>query len=377
MNENFSEFWWEEVTRPVKWVEDVVTNLIDSRMVILKVPLDLPWRHDMRRAINNEFKQRTMNNSVMICEIDVSDDNKNHLSPGRFLLERYGSRETRGAYRESSKITIQEYLSQMAVLKNRIVWIKGVPQDEVSQWEQFITHYRSNNIDEGLFVLEYTGANKFAPSANYTVLDFSNYASSYDVQLFCECVLANYSQYSPQWKTYISVVVSQLCDNDPEIAYELIKNTNFAEQSFLAAVKEISENKEFSRRGEETGHILYYSRHNMEERIRRVWQGQLKVLFPIIEFERVRIIEKYKTRIEDVLSNYDTYQYKDLLTSANDVELGTLSYIMNHRISYGAEDECVPDKELRERIIFLRNCRNQLAHANICSVDEVVKLLEM
>lgn len=59
-----------------------------------------------------------------------------------------------------------------------------------------------------------------------------------------------------------------------------------------------------------------------------------------------------------------------------EVELGTLSYMMRCKVAADKRMLYVPDEADRQRICFLHNCRNKLAHMNCCTPSEVSTLLD-
>ena len=88
MDRMWAEFWWNSITGPNVVVNSVANALLANKMVVLKVPSDLPWRHSMRSAIHTAFKGKSDYNDIVIEPIDVCDDNPNALEPGKFILER-------------------------------------------------------------------------------------------------------------------------------------------------------------------------------------------------------------------------------------------------------------------------------------------------
>lgn len=71
------------------------------------------------------------------------------------------------------------------------------------------------------------------------------------------------------------------------------------------------------------------------------------------------------------------YQYGERLTSPQDVELGTLVYLMGSRDREGLYRLYIPQERTRERIRLLHGCRNQIAHMKCCGVQQVRRLLEL
>ena len=51
INVSWEEFWWNNITGAHVVVSKVADALLENKMVILKVPSDLPWRHSMRLSL--------------------------------------------------------------------------------------------------------------------------------------------------------------------------------------------------------------------------------------------------------------------------------------------------------------------------------------
>ena len=134
---SWEEFWWNNITGAHVVVSKVADALLENKMVILKVPSDLPWRYSMRSSIHTAFQERTDARNVVIEAMDVVDDNPDDLDPGRFLLQKYASSSVACGYREKSKISIQDYILQKDVIKNRILWIKGLEGTTANKWIKF------------------------------------------------------------------------------------------------------------------------------------------------------------------------------------------------------------------------------------------------
>ena len=135
----------------------------------------------------------------------------------------------------------------------------------------------------------------------------------------------------------------------------------------------------FIRRGAEASstHILKYARNKRWSEINhRIWSAQVQTLFPLIELERIELISKYQEEIQEALDQEATYQYGEELTDPIEVELGTMCYLMARRRSDYLYSLYIPDESDRERIHFLHECRNRLAHAETCTVEQVSALLE-
>ena len=376
----WNEFWWTNITGPHRFVSMVAETLLDGRMAVLAVPTDLPWRYAMRGAIHYSFKERMEGSEVLIEPIDVVDDNPENMEPGRFILSRFAPSTVRRGYREKSKVSIQDYIKARNVTKNRIIWVKGLRGEVAQEWIRFCREFHSRSFQEGLFVLEVQGGVGQQEVKPLTLIDFGSFVSSYDVQLFNSTILDWQDRYPDPWKKYIAAVTASLCDTDAEISAILLEDMDFRTQSAMDGLASIAEDPDYARRGEEedSGHVLWHTRHgNMEELKKRIWSAQIQVLFPIIEMERVKVIERGSGVIQEALDTNEIAQFNEPLARAIDVELGTLCYMMKTRTKH--DDSLyilyIPDEKEREWISFIHDCRNRLAHVSCCTSEQIGRLL--
>lgn len=379
---SWEEFWWNNITGAHVVVSKVADGLLENKMVVLKVPSDLPWRYSMRSSIHTAFQERTDTRDVVIEVIDAVDDNPDDLEPGRFLLQKYASSSVSRGYREKSKISMQNYITQKHVIKNRILWIKGLEGTVVNKWIKFCKGFTPKTVTEGLFVLEIHGSVEPLESRFIEYIDFSECVSSYDVQLFNSFVLDEDEEIaygSDLWKKYISTTAALVCDVDAEVSELLLREVDFRKESVSDGIARIAEMPDFSRRGSEDGseHVLWLYRNNKTAELNyRIWASQVQVLFPVIEMERIEIIEKYRDDISQALTANHIEQYGEQITAPMAVELGSLCFMMSHRQDVYRYMLYISDKTDRERIKFLHECRNLLAHVSICNPEQVRKLLD-
>ena len=108
-----------------------------------------------------------------------------------------------------------------------------------------------------------------------------------------------------------------------------------------------------------------------------MWSAQVEVLFPRIETRRLKIIEALRSSTETILDEVPVTQYGESVKDVEDVELGTLIYLMACRTEDNERLLYVPDSALREEIYLLHSCRNNLAHISVCPPDQVRQLLAL
>lgn len=374
----WEEFWWNNITGARTVVDRVAMALLENKMVVLKVPSDLPWRYPMRSAIQTAFNEHTDSRDIVIETIDAADRNPTNMEPGRFILQAYATSTVKAGYREKARISIQDYISDRNVIKNRIIWVKGLDEKSAAKWLQFCRGFSPRSAADGLFVLEVHGKISAPESRYIQQIDFDDCVNSYDVQQFNSFLLADQTSYSTNWKRYISTVAASICGVDAEVSELLLRVVDFRTETAIDGLRRIDEIGDFDRRGDEkhADHPLWHLRaDNIAELLHRIWTAQIQVLFPIIELERQKLVEKWHSTISDALKDNEVVQFGSVLTDPAEVELGTLCYMMSYKVYGDYRMLYIPEDADRERIRFLHECRNKLAHMNCCTPDEVTNLL--
>ncbi len=372
MDSNWAEFWWNNITGANMVVSRVTEALHDTNLVILFVPDDLPWRYEMRTAIEYAFRKNASSENVLVQTIDAADD-CDAQEPGSFLLDRFcTSRAIRTGYREGSTKTIQQYLIANKVLHDSIIWVKGFRPGQAEQWIKFCKGYKSTGVADGVFLLEIKDHISSGDLKSLSVVRFDDWITNYDVQLLNSFILDRGQGYSINWKKYISTLAACLCESDAEVSAELLSITDFSVDEPYVSLKRIDESGVFGSRGRDpkSNHVLALFRAGKNEDLRkRIWTAQVRVLFPLIELERVEYIRKYESEIQDALDNEEIRQYGEIISNPTEVEIGTLAYLVkSYRIS-------MPSSTDRQRIDSLRHYRNTIAHMGCLLPNEVSDLL--
>ncbi len=365
MIDSLDEFWWGNITGPHVLTSKVSEALLDDRMVALVIPSDVPWLNAMRSAIRTDLQRKLYDISVLFHEIDITEDGSEKADPGKLILNKYGSERQRLGYRE--KTPIQDYIVQNKLLEGAVVLVKGVKDTDVAdKWIKFCRGFRKRSKQDGLFILELQAPIRQADMKPMEMIKYSDCLTNYDVQLFNRIVLGDQAKYSDVWKDYIASVSASVCDTDAELSAALIETVNFRRLSVLDGIKAIAES---GAEGSEHAQ-LYLDNRKTEEVEHLVWRAQVQVLFPVIELERVSLIEKWNYDIQKTLNEKYVLQFNEQIRDASNVELGTLDYIINKY------EFCIRDENVRKWISFLHECRNQLAHAKCCTPDQVRQLLD-
>lgn len=377
--DEWQELWWHSITGPHRAVTAVAEALLSNSTVILKVPADLPWRRPMRSAIAEHVRSISGSADTIITQLDVADECSPADEPGRYLLGRFAKNDVFHSYREKSGVSIQDYMIRNGVLKDTIIWIKGVDSAQAAKWLKFCQGYKGS-IEDGLFVLEIHEQISLGGARNIQTVFFDTYVREYDLQVFNSFVLDEQNAYSDSWKKYASAVAASLCKTDAEISELYLRLVDLQKDDPIAGIAALAALPDLARRGEDANstHILsLWRRGDTAELERRVWEAQLQVLFPILEMLRTQIIDELREPLAACLREHPISQFGTPVTDPYDLEFGTLVWLMSKTDEYAMRYLYVPDEALRQRIRFLRDCRNYLAHTSCCSVKQVCELLAL
>lgn len=372
MEMSWADYWWNRVTGPHEVVLAVADALSEGHSVSLRIPGDLPWRHEMRAAVRDALLSSYGLGDVTITTIDGDDLPPEAESPGNYLLERFALVSDRRSYRPRPDKTIQSFIIDRKVLKNRIVWIKGVSESIGEAWLSFCEGYQSTSVDDGLFIIEMASDRYFRGIANVQEVALKDHISVFDARLLNSIMIGDgMSELADARKRYYTALVTHLCGTDVEVAEELISQPDFSKLDIRQLIQRVAEMPVFSRRGSQSeDHILSLCRSRRDDLIaRRIWEAQTESLYPLVEAERLLVITELKDGIDNLIQSPGIMQFEERVQDARDVELGTLVYLMASRQLY------VPEATLRDRIHLLRECRNLIAHNECCSIDQVDNLL--
>ena len=370
MNKTLDEFWWTNITGPQTFVNLVVDALIEGKVPVLHMPDDLPWRQAMRSAVIEKIQKQT-GIDPLIHTIDASDEVPEDMHPGDFILGQ-ADENTATGYRKRSG-SIQNYLSETKAFHKEIFWIKGIAQSDLQRWLQFCQGFSVLSLQTFLFVLEDKSPEQPSVRSPLQVIEFSDRVNRNDVQIFSAFLIAQEKkEISKPWADYISCACANLCDYDAELAALLIQKGNWkVEEPLEMLCKALDEGFNMRGTAEKSNHIFAYLRKNERSEIsQRLWVAQLQTLFPVIEMQRIAVIEEFKIPLQNALDK-GIFQFNKLVTVPQDLEYSALCYGLK---SGGIWIDKLTN--LRNDLYYLRDCRNKLAHHQCCTPEQVRFILE-
>lgn len=377
MHSSSGDFWWKDIAGPQNFVKRVTEILTEQHIPLLSVPADIPWRHSMRNAVVERLVEFDPDLSLNVFIIDASDECPEN-SIGEFLLQKFADKDVADAYRPRSGKTVQAYLSAHKVLANKIIWVKGLEPSHLEAWMDFCRHFKPCSPEAGTFIIESRDLVPAHLPKIFQYVEFVQLVSHYDATLFNSLLMSEKEPALTNLRQgYISVAAAHLCEFDAELSAALLQDERWFQEAPQRMLQELAGEEPFSRRGERSGsrHILSLLRANrMAEVMQRLWTAQLQVLFPILELQRLWIIEQLRPQLENIVQRKHIEQFKQKISSPDELELGTLVHLMDKRDD-GTRWLDIPDGRLRNAIVKLRNCRNILAHRHQCCSPEDVDFI--
>lgn len=375
---SFSQ-WWENITGPNSLVKEIASVIINNKSVVFDASSLIPWENDLHIAIESEV-------IALIAEAtfdELDSDEFGDLSLTDYdiannLMKKYGKTDVLQNYRRASKVKIQTYMIKNQVLKNHVIWVKCNKDATVSSWLNFIENYKSNGISDGLFILELKCKYNFATLMNSVIIEYEKYVTYYDQLLYNNILIANFNLH-PIKKQYIALLTTLLCSNDIELSEALIersckskKNTvNCLEELF----EELYENSKYNGFLIDNHPFVVLKNKKREMLFNKVWEAQLKIIFPLLEEERIKFIEKHIQEIDNILKNNNILNaHGERIFEPFEAELGSLHYIFKTLTS--EKGRYVISKADSDYLNLLYTFRNSIAHHKPVEMEAVNQFIE-
>ncbi len=373
------QMWWSNITGPQSLVRKVVDTLADARSAVLVLPDDCPWRSELRDIIIEEMRDDYALGTSTVSVLDPDETVAN--GPADILLGHFALEEVAHRYRMS--VPLEKYLLTNEVLKNKIVWLTAIEDASIEQWASFISTWTPRDTHDGLFVLELSQSQahtQFRKShRGIEIIGYEDCIGDYSASLFNSMIVDDASPKGTpaSLKRYLAALLTRLCEGDVEVSNALSDNLPLLGQNPLEAVFEVAEFFSTSHGASDEGHVLSLVRaRNVDELSRRVWEAQVEVLFSLLETRRLSVVTRLGERLNDLVESGKVEQYGTRVTDVEDIEPGTLVYLMSALDENGMRKLYVPEEDLRQEIHLIRDCRNALAHHKACAWPQVATLLQ-
>ena len=353
---NMDVIWWGQITKANHFIQTIASAILDHNSVVISLPERTPWKGTLYENIEGILRQGNPEYKLNFHDCPTKE-------AGEFLLEEYCKRDKRNSYRFG--MSYAEFLAKSddIVLNSRYVWIKNVSGGKLKEWLEFIAEYNRNlrkNALSAVFILETqaeTIKEKKVKGLKY--LSFDDSIDFYDKYTFC--VLASSGiDIKLNIRPYVAEMVSSVCKDDIELCAICMQQWNDFVRKPFETLLQISSSEVHS---DKTTFAADYTPELVETRI---WEAQIKLLFPIVERYRTRFVKKYQQYIAKTLPIKTITG--EIIDDPLDVELGSLIWLVN--------DNSIPlsPKEYTQLDTF-KKVRNKLAHLKTLDFEQVEWIL--
>jgi len=290
--------------------------------------------------------------------------------PEEILLRRFAQGTVQTGYRPTSGEKSQDYIVRNGVTRNRLIWIRRLPRDQMSKWLDFVRGFRKCGAENGLFFLEAEEA-QLPPQlpSHIRAICYCEHVRDFDLLLFCSHI-ASELNCSTGWKTYLATLAALLCGSDAALAAAYLEDRPLdvrrarPEEAFCEIHKGLY--------GEDMAQLQTAALTG------KVWQAQIKVLYPLIEDARQLLVQRHSVRIKRALEAANsTGPSGEAIRDPLDAEWGTLFHLSRMRNDAGYHCLYIPEEAEYSWIGFMRDCRNKLAHGDALNMEEVARILNM
>lgn len=347
--------WWS-LPGPTRFVQAIVQDLRAGKNVVVAFPPHSPegFRETLAERVreNELWRWRAVSASEFPCD--------GPASLAGALHQRFVPAD------QTSKLCTALTLAQRLV--GTIVWVEEVGDRAWQAWSRFLTQYQHacqscDPDDRSLFCVPLTGAPMPPPVADValSVRRWEGMVSRLDMTLYLDRVLAARFPHPLHHKTALAVV-TELAGSDARLAQHLAQKDLSTIMSPFETLREFGASRgwtaECVRNGdwrEGTSDTVDGSRFvhsaavaamgNHSEVKRRVWRGQVAVLYPFIEEQRVKIIPQVRGYLRFPVDT--TYGRVD---DPEDLEVGQLLYFLR-------------GKRIQPRLWRLLNVLTEMRHA--------------
>ena len=359
------EIWWNLVTGPREFIGDTLGALARGESVLVVASDTLPWEDEFWYQISEGIKGLPGLKHAALETLEV-DEEAEDAEPIERLLREYALRDVELGYRVG--VDGRRYLRDNQVLRNRVVRICIESEGSLSKWMDFCSVWPRGSSETGLFIVEWRGRRRELNAGNLDKMIYSEYVTSYSIQLFNGLCLdrGTTAVLSDGRRRYLASAITHLCDGDVEVAEVVARRLNSPPFDPVGAYK--SAINAFGKEGQDKA-------IDDVELGRRLWEAQVETVFATVQRRHMGIVDMLRSELERTLSKREVIQYKERITDPDDVELGTLVYLMTARDSDGRY-LYVPDDKTRAEIHLLHECRNALAHRRCCTDEQIRQLLD-
>lgn len=342
--------WWNQITSARNFIEQIIYSLCSSKNVVLTLPYWVPWYKTFCSIIDTELCKRSPEYKLEFLYCPEQE-------PGKYLFDNYCQKDKRAHYRPIEPFSHFLAKNEDISLNHRYLWIKDIPEKRFPEWIKFVSEYKraSSCSASASFILEKkNGTLNRKEGKVFIQFDLSDWIDPYDCYTFC--ALAGSKINIPScYRPYLAEVLSCVCGRDAEFCAACLKEWDTFLDNPVGVLQEIQ-----NRERKETG-TSFFLDPQKDSIYSKLWQAQLKQLFPVIEQYRFGFIQQHSEQLAEASDNQNT-------DAQSDMELRDLCKLYHNGTLK------LPREEYTE-LDFFRKSRNSLAHLTPLPSKEVRHIL--
>jgi len=347
------EVWWKQVTKANIFVRDITSELLNEHSVVLCTSDHIPWPETLRDLIMDAVRTANFDRTIRVIDGDEAGDD-----PGAFLLANYCQSEYRSKYRPG-KGGYAKFLadSEGSTLSGVYLWIRPKNPAQLKAWNNFIGDYLGylNEKIGGVFLLETQNEADIIKKRNMYVYAYDKVIGSFDGFVFTMLLAAEFGS-TVYGKQYLAELASQIAGEDIELSAELVRQG----EAFLYDPANV-----YKQTIAENGSC--FPAKSTEEIEQYVWATQIKLVFPLIEDFRRKLIKRRRSFVEKSLPHPDTAGH--MIYDPKEVEVGMLNFL-------ASKDQWPLTYDEWEQLKLHHGARNILAHMGTLSPEEIMNVFK-
>jgi hypothetical protein len=350
--------WWN-LPGPSGFVQGIVQDLRAGKNVVLALPAHAP--EGLREAVAERVRENDLWRWKAVRAAEVSSDGAGGIVGA--LYEKFLPPGPASELRDVAALARR--------FQGTVVWVEEVAGAAWRAWSQFLAQYQHAcqgcpPSERSLFCLPLVGSPTPAPLADValSIRRWEGVVRRLDMTLYLDRLLGPRFRHPLHHKTALAVV-AELAGSDAHLARHLAKEELPSLMSPFEALQAFALARGWSAErvrsaawhdgtrdvvdGAEMLHsAAAASAGDRAEIKRRVWRGQVAILYPFIEEQRVRVVPLVRGYLRLPLET--TYGRVD---DPEDLEVGQLLYLLRSKPI---------QPRLWKRLCLLTEMRHALAH---------------
>ena len=333
-----SDLWWRHTFGPAKLVREVADALLYGKHPWVNYH-NMPWAFEFRETIKQIVEEQDAEISFEFIDIREPD----HSDPIRFL--RTLDSGVMQYYMPSR--ALEDYIQQKELFPNTVVWAYGFSAGANETWVTLSERCAKRKTS---FRIVCEGDLPVPGSGRVQRYIANKYISRFDSLLLIMSVVSEQVDYTVEQRNYLSTLLNELFELNSEAANKAVNDLD----SFLTAPV--------------TTGLQLLPECNEATVNKAVWNAQIKAIYPLIEQQRLRIIERNLKGISGILPINDNYG--NTYSRPEEIEL-------RHLVYYTASGEAFLSEADQKLLGILHPMRNKLSHLNLLDKDEVSLILSL